>query len=163
MKKLLLLLSSSILWVQSSLCCFADDDFKKEYVVIKPSPYSYQETIDRVQSKASQSGFSILASFDYGPSPKYPDAKKLKMFLLANSEYDSALLGENPLTAHLIPFKMIIWKEAKGSVFISYMQAEYLDEVDLSDKEDLLKSISAAIELYTDDVVATITKLPELI
>lgn len=133
----------------------------QEYLIIKPSPYTYTQTVERAHSTLDKSGFTLLTTVSYNQADAgYP----LTTLILNSPELEKPLIQENPLTAHLIPFKVIIWQESQGRVLISYLAAEYIDEIDLSDKETLLQTITRALEQYTDDIIATPqNRLPELI
>lgn len=153
------LLYSFFLTISSS--CAEDMAVELEdLLVTKASPYTFQDTCDRVSVCSLKGGFLVETALSYSTeiSNDEQGVPNLSVFLLKKPDLENGLVQNNALSAIFLPFKIIVWQDEKKQTWVSYMASDILDELDLSDQEELLDQINKEIEQLTDDI--TFVALP---
>ena len=147
--------------VFSFLACFLSlflptlNAAEEDYLVTKASPYTFEETCQRAASKAKAGGFEYLSEYRY----KSPDGQhQSTVFLYQNARLSNALLQHHPLSALILPFKLIIWEKDRRT-WVTYLLATVLDELDVLEDASLLEQVIEAIEHFTDEI--TFAPLPD--
>ena len=99
-------------------------------VITKPSPYSVQETIDRLQSFLQQHGATIYARIDQQAELQKAGLSigPLEFIMFGNPKAGGPIMIENPVAALDLPLKIIAWEDAGKKVFIAYNDALYVEE-----------------------------------
>lgn len=150
--KILFIFLLSLISIQT---CFCDDDIQDQ-LVIKASPYTYEETKNRFTSCSPKAGFEIITNFHY--SSKNDGINDVCVFLLSDAHLESMLLQKNPAAALFLPLKVITWEDEKQQTWVSYIASEIMDEMDILNKESILKTLTNKLEHLTDDI--TFAPLP---
>jgi pimeloyl-ACP methyl ester carboxylesterase/uncharacterized protein (DUF302 family) len=99
-------------------------------VVVKASPFSVKETIDRLQDFLKQQGVTIYArinqqtELDKVGLPLGP----LEYLLFGNPRAGGPAMQENPVAAIALPLKVIAWEDGAKKVWVAYYSGDEVAE-----------------------------------
>ena len=98
-------------------------------VIIRESPYSAKETIDRLQEFLQEHGATIYARIDQQAEIQkaVQDIAPLEFILFGNPKAGAPLMKTNPLVALDLPLKVIAWEDEQGKVWLAYNEASYIE------------------------------------
>jgi len=95
-------------------------------VVVRASPYSVKESIDRLQDFLRQQGVTIYARINQQNElekvglPLGP----LEYLLFGNPMAGGPVMQENPVAAIALPLKVIAWEDANKKVWVGYYSGD---------------------------------------
>ena len=97
-------------------------------LITKPSAYSANETLDRLEAALKERGWVIFTRLDHAAAAGSVGLKMPKSTVLV---FGNPLLGtpvfiECPTLAIDLPLKALVWEDDGGKVSLSYNTAEYL-------------------------------------
>ena len=115
-----------------SALAFADESGlldKNAGIVTKPSKYSVNETIDRVEASAKGVGANIFNRIDYQEMSKKVkvDIRPNQLLIFGRGAGGPYIIKEAPLAGIDIPFKTLAWEDSQGKVWLSYINGSYID------------------------------------
>jgi uncharacterized protein (DUF302 family) len=91
-------------------------------VVVRASPFSVKESIDRLQVFLQQQGVTIYARID-----QQKELEKvglvlgpLEYLLFGNPKAGGPVMQENPVAAIALPLKMIAWEDGNKTVWVAF-------------------------------------------
>jgi uncharacterized protein (DUF302 family) len=113
-------------------------------VIIKPSKYSVNESIDRIQKFLQGQGVTIYARIDQQSELNNAGLKTppLEFILFGKPKAGGPLMMSNPISALDLPLKIIAWEDQQNKVWLAYNDAAYIRE-----RYDLPEAISAPLNL----------------
>ena len=116
-----------------SALAFADESGlldKNAGIVTKPSKYSVNETIDRVEASAKGVGANIFNRIDYQEMSKKVkvDIRPNQLIIFGRGAGGPYIIKEAPLAGIDIPFKALAWEDSQGKVWLSYTNGSYIDK-----------------------------------
>jgi len=99
-------------------------------IIVHPSPFPVQETIDKLQSFLQQHGATIYARIDQQAEINNTGQNSLPLtfILFGNPKAGGPVMIGNPLAALDLPLKVIAWEDQEGRVWIAYNDAAYIKE-----------------------------------
>jgi uncharacterized protein (DUF302 family) len=99
-------------------------------VVTKPSKYSVQETIDRIEKAVTAKGMKIFTRIDHSEEAKNVglDMKPTVLLIFGNPKGGTALMVARPTAAIDLPMKALAWEDQDGKVWLTYNAPELLQE-----------------------------------
>lgn len=99
-------------------------------IVIRSSPYSVKETVDRLEKFFKEHGAKIYARIDQQKEVKNAgqNLSPLEFILFGNPKAGGPIMAENPLAALDLPLKVIAWEDAEKKVWLAYNDALYIEE-----------------------------------
>ena len=99
-------------------------------VVTKPSKYSVQDTIARIEKAVTEKGMKIFARIDHGGEAKNVglDMKPTVLLIFGNPKGGTALMVARPTAAIDLPMKALAWEDQEGKVWLTYNALELLQE-----------------------------------
>ncbi|HLZ86123.1 MAG TPA: alpha/beta fold hydrolase, partial [Puia sp.] len=95
-------------------------------VIVRESPFSVKETIDRLQDFLQQQGVTIYARID---QQKELDKvglalAPLEYLLFGNPKAGGPVMQENPVAAIALPLKVIAWEDRDKKVWVAYCSGD---------------------------------------
>jgi len=122
-------------------------------MVHRASPYSVDETLERLGAVLQSLGIPILARIDHsgGAAAMGLSMRPTKLVIFGNARAGTPLMVAAPTLALDLPLKALVWEDADGKVWVSYNTPQYLRERH-GFPEELLPSISG-IRLIVDESV----------
>lgn len=99
-------------------------------IVTKPSKYSVNETMDRVEAGAKGVGANIFARIDYQEMSKKVkvDIRPNQLLIFGRGAGGPYIIKEAPLAGIDIPFKALVWEDSQGKVWVSYTNGSFIDK-----------------------------------
>ena len=138
MKKFLLLLLSV------SAPIFAADNG----LVSQPSPYTFSETVSKLEAVLKAKGLIVFAKVDHSGEAEKVGLKMrpTQLLIVGNPKAGTPVMVASPTMAIDLPLKVLIAEDDSGKVSVTFNSPAYL-QARHGVKDDLLKNISAVATL----------------
>jgi uncharacterized protein (DUF302 family) len=122
-------------------------------MVHRESPYSVDETLERLGSVLQSLGIPILARIDHsgGAAAMGLTMRPTKLVIFGNAKAGTPLMVAAPTLALDLPLKALVWEDAEGKVWVTYNTTQYLRERH-GFPEELMANI-AGIRLIVEEAV----------
>jgi uncharacterized protein (DUF302 family) len=122
-------------------------------MVHRSSPYSVDETLERLGAVLQSLGILVLARIDHsgGAAAMGLTMKPTKLVIFGNAKAGTPLMLAAPTLALDLPLKALVWEDAEGKVWVSYNTPQYLQERH-GFPEDLMPNI-AGIRVIVEEAV----------
>lgn len=94
------------------------------------SPYSVDETVQRIQSLLAQKGLQVFAMVDHSGEAEKVGLKMrpTKLVIFGSPKAGTPLMVAAPTLAIDLPLKVLVSQGEDGKVLVSYNRPEYLQE-----------------------------------
>jgi uncharacterized protein (DUF302 family) len=127
--------------------------FPENGMVHLKSPYSVDETLERLGKILQKLGIPILASIDHsgGAAAMGLAMRPTKLLIFGNAKAGTPLMLAAPTLALDLPLKALVWEDAEGEVWVSYNTPQYLQERH-GFPQELLPNI-AGVRLIVEEAV----------
>ena len=118
------------------------------------SPYSYTETLKRLESTLQARSLTVFARIDHSGEAEKIGLKMhpTQVVVFGSPKGGTPLMVASPTLAIDLPLKALVWEDAGAKVWVSYNSAEYLKQRH-NIPDELLKNI-AVIGPLLQSVVA---------
>lgn len=118
------------------------------------SPYSFPETLNRLESILQSKGLAVFARIDHSGEAEKVGMKMhpTQLIIFGSPKGGTPLMVAAPTLAIDLPLKALVWQDAGDKVWVSYTSAEYLKQRH-NIPDDLVKNI-AVIGPLLQSVVA---------
>ncbi len=122
-------------------------------LIIAASPYSVDETVERLKSVLSLRGLQIFALVDHSGEAEKVGMKMppTKLLIFGSPKGGTPVMLAAPSIAIDLPLKALIAQDESGKVSITYNSPEYLQQRHRV-SDDLLKNIAGVGALVTKAV-----------
>lgn len=99
-------------------------------VIIRQSPFSVHETIDRLESLIRQRAITLYARIDQQAELQKAGlhSRPLEFILFGNPKGGGPVMLENPLAALDLPLKLIAWEDEQNKMWVAYNNITYIGE-----------------------------------
>lgn len=96
--------------------------------VTKPSPYSVDDTIERIEAALRSHNLALFALVDHsGEAARVGlSLRPTKLLIFGSPKAGTPLMAASPLLGLDLPLKALVWQDDAGQVFVSYNSTEYL-------------------------------------
>lgn len=103
-----------------------DNGIRPVDVVVRSSPFSVKESIDRLEEFLQQLGVTIYARIDQQSELDKVGLKlgPLEYLLFGNPRAGGPVMQENPVAAIALPLKVIAWEDADKKVWVAYYSGD---------------------------------------
>jgi uncharacterized protein (DUF302 family) len=100
----------------------------KEGIITKLSPFSVEETLERLQTTINSRGLSVFAHINHSGEAEKVGLKmqKAHVLIFGSPKAGTPLMIASPLLALDLPLKALIWQDHDDHVWVSYNSTEYL-------------------------------------
>ena len=137
----------------------ADDGSRPNAVdglTTKPSAYSVDMTLDRLEGALKERGFMIFARLDHAAAAASVELKmpRATVLVFGNPRLGTPNFIKYPTLAIDLPIKALVWEDASGKVWLSYNTQKYLNESAYARHG---APIDAALTEKIDGLFATVT------
>ena len=121
-----------------------------EGIVTKPSPFSVEQTLDRLKESVQNHGLRLFAQIDHSDEAEraglsMPPAHVL---IFGSPRAGTPLMNASPLLALELPLKALVWQDLTGQVWVSYDSSAYLASR-FAIPAELVKNIAGVDPLIT--------------
>lgn len=99
-----------------------------EGLITKPSAYSVDQTLDRLESSLKDHGFVIFARLDHAAAAAAIGLKmpRATVVVFGNPRIGTPNFLKFPTLAIELPIKALVWEDQGGKVWLSYNAEHYL-------------------------------------
>jgi uncharacterized protein (DUF302 family) len=99
-----------------------------EGIVSKPSPFSVEQTLERLQEAIHNRNLSHFAHIDHSGEAKRVGLKmqEAHVLIFGNPKAGTPLMIASPLLALDLPLKVLVWQSEDDRVWVSFTSAAYL-------------------------------------
>ena len=99
-------------------------------IIVRSSPYTVRETIDRIVVDLTEHDATIYARIDQQAEARKAGQplRPLQFLLFGNPKAGTPLIAQTPMIALDLPLKVIAWEDEQNQVWIAYNEASYLEE-----------------------------------
>lgn len=103
---------------------------KNSGILRRPSRYSVDETVERLESILRAKGIAIFAIIDHSGEAEKAGMKMppTKLLIFGNPKAGTSLMQAAPSSAIDLPLKILVSENNEGQTWISYNSPEYLQE-----------------------------------
>src|SRR5712692_8798819 len=101
-----------------------------EGIVTRPSPYSVEETLVRLQEAIRRRNLTLFAHIDHSGEAKRVGLtmQEAHVLIFGNPKGGTPLMIASPLLALDLPLKVLVWQSADSQVWVSTNSVAYLGE-----------------------------------
>lgn len=141
------------LLVFSLLSMFAASAAADQGLVVKPSAYGVDETLDRLEQVLKTKGLTIFTRIDHsaGAANVGLDLRPTQVLIFGNPKMGTALMLSKQTAGIDLPMKVLAWKDEQGRVWLAYNDPAYLaGRHQINDRGDVLKKMTGALGKLTD-------------
>ncbi len=102
--------------------------FPVEGVITKHSPFSVEETLERLEEAIRSRSLSIFAHINHSQEAAQVGLKmqEAHVLIFGNPKAGTPLMIASPLLALDLPLKALVWQSNDGRVWVSYTSVAYL-------------------------------------
>ncbi|MEO0458303.1 MAG: DUF302 domain-containing protein [Cyanobacteria bacterium P01_A01_bin.114] len=127
-------------------------------LIIKPSPYTVEETETRFMQVLEEQGLNLFATVDHAQNAAGAglELRPTRVVIFGNPKAGTPLMQCKQSIAIDLPQKLLIWEDELGVVQLAYNDPQYLGGRHRLDGcgVQVLKNISAALDNLTDGAIA---------
>jgi len=97
-------------------------------VISKPSPYSVDETIRRLDEVVRGKGLTVFSRIDHrsGAREVGLDMQDEQVLIFGNPRAGTPLMVARPLVGLDLPLRMLVWRASDGRVWASYQDSAFI-------------------------------------
>jgi uncharacterized protein (DUF302 family) len=97
-------------------------------VLSTASPFSVDETVERLQGAIRSSGLTLFAHIDHRANAERVGLamRPARLLIFGNPRIGTPLMVASPLLAIDLPLKALIWQDQDGQTWVSYNSIPYL-------------------------------------
>jgi uncharacterized protein (DUF302 family) len=101
-----------------------------EGIISKPSKYSVQETLHRLETILTSKGIKVFAQVDHSGEAEKAGLKMppTQLLIFGNPKGGTPVMLAAPTAAIDLPWKALAWQDAAGQVWLSYNDAAYIQK-----------------------------------
>ncbi|GHO62553.1 hypothetical protein KSC_014450 [Ktedonobacter sp. SOSP1-52] len=102
-----------------------------EGIVTRPSPFSVEKTLERLQEAMRQRNLTIFAQIDHSGEAQRIGLtmQEAHVLIFGNPQGGTPLMIASPLLALDLPLKVLVWQKTdEQQVWVSTTRADYLRE-----------------------------------
>jgi uncharacterized protein (DUF302 family) len=137
-------------------CCLAASAMAAEGLVVKPSNYSVQETLDRLQAALEEKGLKIFGRVDHqaGAEGAGLELRPTQVLIFGNPKLGTPLMTSAQTVAIDLPQKALAYEDENGQVHLVYNDVGYLQaRHGVEGRDEVLAKIRGALNNFTDAAV----------
>ena len=99
-----------------------------EGIVTRPSPFSVEETLERLQEAIHSRNLTLFARIDHSGEAKRVGLtmQEAHVLIFGNAKAGTPLMIASPLLALDLPLKTLVWQSEDGRVWVSSTSSDYL-------------------------------------
>ncbi len=99
-----------------------------EGIVTRPSPFSVEETLERLQAAIHSRNLNIFAHIDHSGEARRVGLtmQEAHVLIFGNPKGGTPLMIASPLLALDLPLKVLVWQSADDQVWVSTTSVTYL-------------------------------------
>ena len=129
-----------------------DDD-----VITKKSHHDVTTTLDRLEKIVKAKGITVMARVDHAKNAQGVgmELRPTQLLIFGNPKLGTALMQVDQRIGLDLPMKVLVWEDAKGTVWLAYVDPEELAERHgIDDDHAVVKKLRKALDAFTTAAAA---------
>ena len=116
-----------------------------EGIVSRPSPFSVEQTLGRLQAAIHSHNLTLFAHIDHSGEARRAGLtmQEAHVLIFGNAKAGTPLMIASPLLALDLPLKALVWQSEDGRVWVSSTSSDYL-RVRYAIPQELIGNIAGA-------------------
>lgn len=126
-------------------------------LVVKQSPYSASETIDRLENALKEKGISIVTRWNHSAKAGGVGIplRDTELLLFGNPKLGSHMFTAEQTAGIDLPMKALAWKDESGQVWLGYNDPQYIaDRHGIDNRSEVIAKMQGALDKLSDAAVA---------
>jgi len=122
-------------------------------LIVKPSPYSVQMTLDRLEALFKKKGLSVFLRVDHQANAAKANLKMRasQVLIFGNPKLGTPLMVSQPEVAIALPLKALAWEDKNGKVWLGYTNPVLLAKrFAITDQAKVIKKMTGALNKLTN-------------
>ena len=123
--------------------------------ISKKSPYTVDQTLDRLESVLKSKGITIFTRVSHvgGAQRVGIPMNDTKLLIFGNPKLGTPLMNENIMMALDLPMKALAWKDDQGQVWLSYLKPSVLQQRHGLKNQAIINKMTGALNAMTSKAV----------
>jgi uncharacterized protein (DUF302 family) len=112
------------------------------------SPYSVQETVNRLQTTMEERGLTVMTTINHAANAHNVgmELRPTQLIIFGNPKLGTQLMQSQQSVGIDLPQKFLVWEDAEGQVHMTYNDPRYLAQRHgIAARDDVLTTISNAL------------------
>jgi uncharacterized protein (DUF302 family) len=147
MKTILLLITALLL---SPLAQAAD---KVDGLIVKASPHSVSQTLDRLEAALNKKGITVILRWAHDRKARAVGIplRPTELLLFGNPKLGSHFFTSRQSAGIDLPMKALAWEDETGKVWLGYNDPAYLAaRHHIENRKDVVRKMQGALDKLTD-------------
>jgi uncharacterized protein (DUF302 family) len=134
------------------LLCFSFSLQAADAYMMKKSPYSVDETLDRLEAVLKKKGITVFARVDHkaGANKVGIDMQPTQLLIFGNPKMGTPLMNENRLMGLDLPMKALAWRDDKSQVWLAYLNPAELQQRHNIKNQKIINKMTQALNGLTN-------------
>jgi uncharacterized protein (DUF302 family) len=144
--------------VAFGLVAFSAAALAQDSMIVKESPHSVAETLDRLAKAAEAKGLKVFSRIDHAGGAKSAgmELRPTQLMVIGNPKVGTPLMQADPRMALELPLRIASWQDSKETVWIGYWSPEvFAVQYGVEGQDERLKNMAAALDGLTAAAIAT--------
>lgn len=110
------------------LLCFSFSLQAADAYIMKKSPYSVEETLNRLEAVLKKKAITVFARVDHmaGANKVGLDMQPTQLLIFGNPKMGTPLMNENQFMGLDLPMKAMAWEDRDSQVWLAYLNPDEL-------------------------------------
>lgn len=142
--------------VLTVLLAGATGAFAADKLMVKQSPHSVADTLDRLEKVLKGKGITVFTRVDHAAGAKKAglSLKPTQLLIFGNPKLGTPLMQANRQIGADLPMKALAWEDDSGKVWLGYTAPSALKErFGVSGKDEIFKKMTGALDKLTGAAV----------
>ncbi len=129
--------------------------FADAMLVKKQSPYSVNETMDKLEAIISKKGLSVFVRIDHGKNAQSVDMKmnEAQLLVFGDPKGGTKLMQADPAVALELPLKVVVYADNNKQTWVSYRSPEQLKTDYAIGESPVIPKVTEALDKLTSAAI----------
>ncbi|MBI1425659.1 MAG: DUF302 domain-containing protein [Gammaproteobacteria bacterium] len=126
-------------------------------LIVKSSPYSVAQTMDRFENILKQKGIMVVArlSHDANAGKVGIKLRPTQLILFGNPKLGSHFFTSQQTAGIDLPMKVLVWEDAAGKVWLGYNDPQYIaNRHGIADRSEIAGKMTGVLNNLTNAALA---------
>ena len=121
-------------------------------IIVKPSDYSVDETIENIKKIVKAKGFGVFAVINHQGNAKMVDMKlnESKVIIFGNPKLGTQLMQEDITVALDLPLRVLVFKDDTDQVKVAYRDGSWIKDHHVLASDELTNKVNKGLDKITD-------------
>jgi uncharacterized protein (DUF302 family) len=135
----------------------AQADNTVDGLIVKASPYSVSQTLDRLEAALKKKGITVILRWAHDRKARAVGIplRPTELLLFGNPKLGSHFFTSRQSAGIDLPMKALAWEDADGKVWLGYNDPAYIAaRHHIENRKDVIKKMQGALNKMTDIAIS---------